>query len=123
MRSLKVNLTVEDVQTKEILIVTGDLSVLQQLVGGAKIALPHVQDLDTPDLQEFITDVKAKVNFKDPKCRTQAQDLYDAYVSWCERNGHMPMSSTKLAREWARMGFIKSKINGSNFWVGIKLKD
>lgn len=46
MRSLKVNLTVEDVQTKEILIVTGDLSVLQQLVSGAKIALPHVQEND-----------------------------------------------------------------------------
>lgn len=121
MRNLKVNLTVEDVQTKEILIVTGDLSVLQQLVGGAKIALPHAQDLDTPDLQEFISDVKAKVNFKDSKCRTQAQDLYEAYVSWCENNGHMPMSSTKLAREWVRMGFIKTKINGSNFWVGIKL--
>lgn len=123
MKTLKINLTVEDVQTKEILIVTGDLSVLQQLVSGVKIALPRLQDADAPDLQEFITDVQAKTSTKDPKCRTQAQDLYEAYVSWCERNGHMPMSSTKLAREWERLGFTKQKINGSNFWVGIRLKD
>lgn len=123
MKTLKINLTVEDVQTKEILIVTGDLSVLQQLVGGAKIALPHLQENDTPDLNEFITDTKAQTSAKDPKCRTQAQDLYEAYVQWYERNGHMPMSSTKLAREWERLGFKKFKINGSNFWVGIKLRD
>lgn len=121
MRDLKINLTVEDTRTKEILIVTGDLSVLQQLVSGAKIALPHVQENNLPDLQEFISDVKAKVDRKDPKCRTQAQDLYEAYVTWCENNGHMPMSSTRMAREWVRLGFIKQKINGSNFWVGIKL--
>ena len=121
MRSLKVNLTVEDVQTKEILIVTGDLSVLQQLVSGAKIALPHVQDNDTPNLQEFITDIKAKVNFKDRNCRTLSQDLYEAYVKWCEKNGHLALSSTKMAREWERLGFTKQRINGSSYWVGIKL--
>lgn len=121
MHTLKINLTVEDVQTKEILIVTGDLSVLQQLVGGAKIALPHLQDNDTPDLQDFIADMQVEVNLTDPEFRTQSQDLYDLYVLWCKKNGHFALSSTKIAREWERLGFTRTRINGSSYWIGIKL--
>lgn len=121
MRDLKVNLTVEDEKTHQILIVTGDLGVLRDLMNGVKIALPHLTDLDLPDLQEFIADTKAKVNFKDRNCRTLSQDLYEAYVKWCEKNGHLALSSTKMAREWERLGFTKQRINGSSYWVGIKL--
>ena len=121
MRDLKVNLTVEDEKTHQILIVTGDLGVLRDLMSGVKIALPHLNDIDTPDLQDFITDMKIEVNWTNSEFRTQSQDLYDLYVIWCKKNGHLALSSTKLAREWERLGFIKQRINGSSYWVGIKI--
>lgn len=121
MRDLKINLTIKDEKTHQILIVTGDLGVLRELVNGVKITLPHLSDLDTPDLQDFIADMKIEVNLTDPEFRTQSQDLYDLYVIWCKKNGHLPLSSAKMAREWERLGFTKQRINGFSYWVGIKL--
>ena len=121
MRDLKVNLTVEDEKTHQILIVTGDLGVLRDLMSGVKIALPQLSDVDFPDLQEFIADVKAKVNLKDRNCRTLSQDLYETYTNWCEKNGHLAFSSSKMAGEWKRLGFTRVRINGSSYWVGIKI--
>ena len=121
MRQLKVNVTIEDTQSNEILIITGDLNVLRDLVSGAKLILPKLEEADSVDLNQFLDDVDAKVNPLNPKYRTQAQDLYDRYVEWCADNGHRPQSSTKLAREWVKLGFQKAKINGLNFWTGVQL--
>ena len=38
-------------------------------------------------------------------CESKPQSLYDAYRHWCLVNGHKPMSSTAVAKEWARLGF------------------
>lgn len=121
MRNLKINITVEDPTTKEILIVTGDLEILRELVSGVRLILPQYVEADTPNLQEFITDYKIKIDMNNQKFRTQSQDLYNLYVQWCEKNDYLALSSTRLAREWKKLGFNKQKINGLAYWVGIKL--
>jgi hypothetical protein len=47
-------------------------------------------------------------------CKEQAQKLYESYRSWCLDNGHKPMSSTAVAKEWRRLGFGKHWVFGSS---------
>lgn len=49
-----------------------------------------------------------------------AQELYDAYSLWCRRNGAVPKSSVKVARDWKRLGFKKRKSN-LIYYDGLKL--
>jgi P4 family phage/plasmid primase-like protien len=52
----------------------------------------------------------------------QPQHLYDAYRHWCVVNGHKPMSSTAVAKEWARLGFEKSPPRqGYRYYLGIEV--
>ncbi len=52
--------------------------------------------------------------------KTQPQPLYQAYRHWCAVNGHKPMSSTAVAKEWARLGFEKSPPRqGYRYYLGI----
>lgn len=74
---------------------------------------------DIPAL--FLQEVNAKIDLYDPQCRTQAQELYDKYFNWCRRNGHKPMSSTKVAEEWKRLGFERTTITGIRYWTGIEI--
>jgi putative DNA primase/helicase len=73
---------------------------------------------DIPKL--FLEDVGALIDPLDPHCRTRAQDLYDGYSDWCKRTNHKPMSSTRLAEEWKRLGFERITINGVRYWVGVE---
>jgi len=51
----------------------------------------------------------------------QSQDLYDKYSDWCKRNNHRPMTSTRVADEWKRLGFEKKKIHGTMYWLGVEI--
>jgi putative DNA primase/helicase len=73
---------------------------------------------DIPKL--FLEEVGALLDPIDPHCRTKAQDLYDAYNDWCKRTNHKPMSSTRLAEEWKRLGFERTTIKGTRYWVGVE---
>jgi putative DNA primase/helicase len=54
--------------------------------------------------------------------QTQPQPLYDAYRHWCAVNGHKPMSSTAVAKEWVRLGFEKSPPRqGYRYYLGIEV--
>ncbi|HUF39171.1 MAG TPA: primase-like DNA-binding domain-containing protein, partial [Anaerolineales bacterium] len=52
----------------------------------------------------------------------QSQALYTAYSNWCRINGHHPLSSTKMAKEWERLGYKKYRANGKVRWDGIRLQ-
>jgi putative DNA primase/helicase len=55
-------------------------------------------------------------------CESKPQPLYDAYRHWCVVNGHKPMSSTAVAKEWARLGFEKSPPRqGYRYYLGIEV--
>ena len=55
-------------------------------------------------------------------CEMQAQELYESYKSWCLDNGHKPMSSTMIAREWRRLGFGERTLHGRKFYTGVKVE-
>jgi putative DNA primase/helicase len=57
-----------------------------------------------------------------PDCKASAEELYRAYKTWCEENGHRPQSSTALAEEWARLGFERFRSNGRSFYRGVSLR-
>lgn len=50
----------------------------------------------------------------------KAQTLYEAYRSWCEQNGHRPLSGTKFA-EKMRERFDSSKTRSGKVYYGIGL--
>lgn len=54
--------------------------------------------------------------------KLQADALYQDYKQWCLDNGHKPMSSTRLGREWIRMGLDRVTIEGRRYYKGITLK-
>jgi putative DNA primase/helicase len=54
--------------------------------------------------------------------KVQASQLYDEYKDWCIDNGHRPQSSTRVADDWARLGFEKSASNGRRFYRGVALR-
>lgn len=93
-----------------------------------KFLVPRAVQIATQEFQErndipklFLDEIGAKIDLTDPHCRTQSQYLYDRYADWCRTNGHKPMSSTKIAPEWERLGFVKQPINGIKYWVGVEV--
>jgi len=57
-----------------------------------------------------------------PNCKASAEELYRAYKTWCEENGHRPQSSTALSEEWARLGFERFRSGGRSFYRGVSLR-
>ncbi len=120
-RNLEITVTVTDPKTSKTLIVTGDLNVLRDLVAGVKIILPKLDDTADVDVEAFFDHTNATINLLDPKTRTQSQDLYNAYVQWCEDTKTLPLSSTRMAGVWRRAGLTKVTIDGRKYWLGIQL--
>lgn len=57
---------------------------------------------------------------RDSNAQVAGQRLYDAYATWCRRNGALAKSSIKVARDWARLGFQRKRSNGT-WYIGIQL--
>lgn len=54
--------------------------------------------------------------------RVQAGTLYQHYKQWCYDNGHKAVSSTRLAREWARLNLERTTIDGRRYYHGVSLR-
>lgn len=122
MRPLQIELTIKDTETDEVLLVSGDLGILRNLVSGVKFYLPAKNTPNESEIVDaFVKQSGTRLDAIDRRCRTQAQDLYEAYVEYCEEIKHRPMSSTRLAREWERFGFERQKIASTQYWVGIQI--
>lgn len=50
-----------------------------------------------------------------------SSELYNAYRIWCRRNGHNPKSSTKVAKDWQRLGFTKTRTAHGIVYHGVSL--
>lgn len=78
--------------------------------------------------EEYKSENDTEKAFVEDWCKTgnelkiQAQQLYKAYSSWCRQNGAMAKSSTKVARDWQRLGFRKEKY-GVIWYLGVDLND
>lgn len=55
-----------------------------------------------------------------PEFKVKGQHLYDTYFSWCKRNGSLPKSHIKVAKDWIRLGLIKKRNNGT-WYIGAKV--
>jgi putative DNA primase/helicase len=55
-----------------------------------------------------------------PKVEAKAQDLYGAYVKWCETNGERPMGQRSFGMALRERGF-KDRKSGVKVWVGVGL--
>lgn len=70
---------------------------------------------------QFLSEVGARIDLTDPKCRTSGQYLYNEYANWCRSNGHDPESSIRLADDWRRLGFRRIRVQGHSVWVGVEV--
>ena len=59
---------------------------------------------------------------KDSDAKMKGSELYSEYREWCEANGHRPQSSTRLADDWQRLGFERTRIKGSTYYRGVRLR-
>lgn len=59
---------------------------------------------------------------RETQAKIRGSELYGAYRTWCSDNGHRAQSSTSLAEDWQRLGFIKVHTKTGSFWEGIRLK-
>ena len=81
-------------------------------------------------IDEFKTDADVEMAFinekynltKHPDDKIRPADLYSIYRDWCLENGHKPKSSTRVARDWSRIGLSKRIIDGYPWWAGIDQK-
>ena len=51
----------------------------------------------------------------------QAAKLYREYRFWCEENGHRPLSSTRVADDWRRLGFERERTRTGTIYRGLQL--
>jgi putative DNA primase/helicase len=65
----------------------------------------------------------APLDFDNPDYREQSSELYRAYTTWAKENGHRPVSSTRIADDWERLGLEKKRITGCTYWCGVRLID
>ena len=54
--------------------------------------------------------------------RVQSSLLYAEYKKWCLETSHNPVSSTTIATEWERLGFVKIAPHNIKHWIGVGLK-
>lgn len=58
---------------------------------------------------------------REPNSKTNAQALYDAYSTWCRRNGALAKSHIKVKKDWERLGFKRHKTNRGIVYLGVQL--
>jgi putative DNA primase/helicase len=59
----------------------------------------------------------------DPNARESAGELYTAYAKWCKSNGYKAKSRNRVAEDWERLVFERTKSRGTYHWRGVKLKN
>lgn len=53
--------------------------------------------------------------------RVKGEILYRTYKRWCEENGFRAKNSNQVSKDWERLGFFKTRINGSTWWHNFRL--
>lgn len=115
----------ETIKTEGAGILNWAIEGLRRLTRRGRFEIPSCIQDATQDFQRN-NDIPAA--FVDDQClkgddlRVRSDLLYRAYADWCISNGNKPMSSTSVANEWERLGYLKSHQRDGNYWHGIGLK-
>lgn len=51
----------------------------------------------------------------------QAEVLYRTYKRWCEDGGFRPKNMNQAAKDWERLGFHRTTVNGVRRWHGLRI--
>ncbi len=76
---------------------------------------------------QFRTNNDVPALFVEDRCikgsgfEVQASKLYREYRFWCEENGHRPLSSTRVADDWRRLGFERERTRAGTIYRGLQL--
>jgi putative DNA primase/helicase len=118
----------EGVKTEGAGILNWALEGLDRQRARGKFEIPSTVEDATKDFQEnndipkmFLEDIGARIDNTDQFCRTQSSYLYNEYREWCIKNSHKPLTSTRMANEWVRLGFTKMNISGVKYWQGVEV--
>lgn len=101
------------------------LDGLERLQARGHFEVPEAVEVET---NEFKASNDAEQAFVNEECRvypiaqTKSSVLYDAYRAWCKANGHGPKSSTRVSKEWERLGFKKLHTVQGNYWQGVEYR-
>ena len=122
------------IQTEGAGILNWALEGLERLRRRGRFEVPQAivdattQFQQTNDVPKMFVDEMCYVNLDelDPnydQFKAQSSALYSVYSAWCKDNGHKAQSSTSIADDWRRLGFVKKKDPAGNMmWFGVKLK-
>ncbi len=58
---------------------------------------------------------------KEKDSYVQAETLYRTYKRWSEENGFRPKNMNQAAKDWERLGFYRTTVNGVRRWHGLRL--
>ncbi len=100
------------------------LEGLRRLNERGQFVLPDVVLAET---EEFKMSSDVENGFVADACkrsqngRIKSSRLYSAYKDWCQINGHKPKSSTRVARDWERLGFRRVEAGDGRYWYGVEL--
>jgi len=98
------------------------LDGLERLQARGHFVIPDAVTLET---NEFKASNDAEQAFVNDECdvfpgaQTKSSVLYEAYKEWCKASGHGAKSSTRVSKEWERLGFKKSKHTDGHYWHGV----
>lgn len=59
---------------------------------------------------------------RDENSSLMGQELYDAYSTWCRRNGSQAKSHIKVSKDWQRLGLVRKRTNKGTEYSGVILK-
>lgn len=98
------------------------LDGLERLKARGNFIIPEDVESETNEFKASNDAEQAFVNEECdtyPSAQTKSSVLYDAYKEWCKANGHGPKSSTRVSKEWERLGFKKAHNEHGNYWQGV----
>ena len=102
------------------------LEGLRRLRERGDFEIPEVVSIATENFREsndvtaaFVSD---RCDTSDKQASEPSSGLYGEYNLWCRDNGHHPLSSTRMAEEWKRLGFEQYRSNGKVRYRGVRVR-
>ena len=102
------------------------LDGLERLRARGHFEIPEAIELETNEFKASNDAEQAFVNDEcnvHPSGQTKSSTLYEAYKNWCKANGHGPKSSTRVSKEWERLGFKKEHRRDGAYWMGVQYRE
>ena len=102
------------------------LEGLRRLRQRGHFEIPEAVQSATDNFREsndvLATFVEERCDTTIPEASESSSALYREYKSWCEDTGHRPLSATRIAEEWKRLGIEHYKAAGKARYRGVRVR-